>query len=73
MLFLVGLGFLVTLRSINVFVFDWLVRKQETFLLVNSYCLRSKVKLACDLKSQRRNVIMQVLFPAAVIVLVPVH
>ena len=41
--------------------------------MVNSYCLRSKVKLVCDLKSLRRNVIMQVLFPAAVIVLVPVH
>ena len=47
--FLVGLGFLVTLRSIN--VFDWLVA----------------------LKSLRRKVIMQVLFPAAVIVLVPVY
>ena len=57
MLFLVGLGFLVTLRSINVFVFDWLV----------------KVKLVCDLRSLRRNVITQVLFPAAVIVLVSVH
>ena len=34
---------------------------------------RSKVKLVCDLKSRRGNVIMQVLFPAAVIVLVPVH
>ena len=73
MLFLVGLGFLVTLMSINVFVFDWLVRKQETFLLVNSYCLRSKVELVCDFKSLRRNVIMHFLFPAAVIVLVPVH
>ena len=35
--------------------------------------LAIKVKLVCDLKSLRRNVIMQVLFPAAVIVLVPVH
>ena len=50
MLFLVGLGFLVALSSINVFVFDWLVRKQETFSLVNSLCLRSKVKLVCDLR-----------------------
>ena len=50
MLFLIGLGLLVTLSSINVFVFDWLVRKQETFLLVNSLCLRSKVKLVCDLR-----------------------
>ena len=54
MLFLVGLGFLVTLMSINVFVFDWLVRKQETFLLVNSYCLRSKVELVCDFRRRRR-------------------
>ena len=38
-----------------------------------TYCRRSKVKLVCDLKSRRRNVIMQVVFPAAVIVLVPVH
>ena len=35
MLFLVGLGFLVTLRAINVFVFDWLIRKWEAFSLVN--------------------------------------
>ena len=41
--------------------------------MVNSQCLRSKVKLVCVLKSLGRNVIMQVLFPAAVIVLVPVH
>ena len=39
-------GFLVTLRSINVFIFDWLIRKYETFLLVNSWCLRNKLKLA---------------------------
>ena len=31
MLFLVGLGFLVTLRSINVFVFDWLVKFNRLF------------------------------------------
>ena len=41
--------------------------------MVTSQCLRSKVKLVCVLKSLGRNVIMQVLFPAAVIVLVPVH
>ena len=45
-----GLGFLVTLSSINVFVFDWLVRKGETFSLLNSLCLRNKVKLVCDLR-----------------------
>ena len=43
------------------------------FSLVSSQCLRSKVKLVSDLKSLRRNVIMQVLFPAAAIVMVPVH
>ena len=68
MLFLVGLGFLVTLRSINVFVFDW-----EAFSLINSWCLRKKVKLACGLQSFSPNVIMQVLLSAAVIVLVPVQ
>ena len=56
-------------RSVNVLVFDWLIRKYETFLLVNSWCLRNKLKLACDLKSLSRKVIMQVLFPAAAIVL----
>ena len=35
--------------------------------MVNSQCLRSIVKLVCVLKSLRRNVTMQVLFPAAVI------
>ena len=65
--------FQVTFRSVNVLVFDWLIRKYETFSLVNSWCLRSKLKLACDLKSLSRNVIMQVLFAAAVIFLVPVQ
>ena len=49
-------GFLVAFRSIN--VFDWLIKKKETFSLVNSWCLRNKLKLACDLKSLSRNVIM---------------
>ena len=77
MLFLVGLtsliGFLVNLKPINVFIFDWLIRKYETISLVNSWCLRNKGKLAYDFKSLSRNVIMQVPFSAAVIVLVPVH
>ena len=41
MLFLVGLGFLVTLRSINVFVFEWLIRKWEAFSA--PYCVASTV------------------------------
>ena len=53
MLFLVGLtgltGFIVAFRSVNVLVFDWLIRKYETFSLVSSWCLRYKLKLACDL------------------------
>ena len=53
-------SFLVTVWSINVIVFDWLIRKYETFSLVNIWCLRSKLKLACDFKSLNRNVIMQV-------------
>ena len=36
---------------------NWLIRKYETFSLVNSWCLRNKVKLACHLLS-----IMHVLF-----------
>ena len=40
-------------------VFDWLIRKYETLSLVNSWCLRNKVKLACHLLS-----IMHVLFCA---------
>ena len=46
-------SFLVTVWSINVIVFDWLIRKYETLI--------HKLKLACDLKSLHRNVIMQVL------------
>ena len=66
-------GSLVTLKSINVFGFDWLIRKYGTFSLLDSWCLRNKLKLACDLQSLSHNVIMQVLFPAAVIVLVLVQ
>ena len=77
MLFLVGLtgfsGFLVAFRLVNVLVLDWLIKEYETFSLVNSWCLRNKLKLTCDLKSLSGNVILQVLFPAAVIVLVPVQ
>ena len=41
---------------------------------VNSWCLRNKVKLACGLQSLSCNVIMQVLFSAAaIIVLIPVQ
>ena len=54
----------MTFRSITLFV------SIETFSLVSSWRLRNKVKLACDFKSLSRNVIMQVLFSAAVIVLV---
>ena len=43
----------------TVMVCDWLIRKYETFSLVNSWCLRNKVKLACHLLS-----IMHVLFSA---------
>ena len=43
----------------TVMVFDWLIRKYETFSLVNSWCLMNKVKLACHLLS-----IMHVLFSA---------
>ena len=77
MLFLVGLtgltGFIVAFRSVNVLVFDWLIRKYETFSLVSSWCLRYKLKLACDLKSLSRNEIIRVLFSIAVVVLVPVQ
>ena len=79
--------FLVAFRSVNVLVSIGRLENMkrstsspgrfslafETFSLVNSWCLRSKLKLACDLKSLSRNVIVQVLFPAAVIVLVPVQ
>ena len=41
--------------------------------LVYSWCLRNKVKLACDLQSLSRNVILHVLFSTAVIDLVPIH
>ena len=57
--------------SVNVLVFDWLIRNYETFSLVNSWCLENK--LACDWKSLSRNVIMQVVLPAAVIFQVPVQ
>ena len=30
-------GFLVISRTMNVLVFDWLIRKHETFSLVNSW------------------------------------
>ena len=77
MLLLFGLtgltGFIVAFRSANVLVFDWLIRKYETFSLVSSWCLRYKLKLACDLKSLSRNEITQVLFSTAVVVLVPVQ
>ena len=52
-------------------VFDWLTGKYETFSLVNSWYLSNKVKLARDLQSLSRNVIIHVVFSAAVIVLVP--
>ena len=64
--------FVLIFRSINVLVFNWFIRKYETFPLVNSWCL-NRGKLACDLKASSRNVIMQVLLSAAVIVLVLVH
>ena len=77
MLFLVGLtglrGFIVAFRSVNVLVFDWLIRKCETFSLVSSWCLRYKLKLACDLKSLSGNEIIRLLFSTAVVVLVPVQ
>ena len=53
--------FVLICRSVNVLVFDWLIRKYETFSLVNSWCLRNNVKLACGLKSLSRNVITKVL------------
>ena len=54
-------------------VFDWLSGKYEAFSLVNSWYLSNKVKLARDLQSVSCNVIIHVVFSAAVIVLVPVH
>ena len=79
--------FLVAFRSVNVLVSIGRLENMkrstsspgrfslafETFSLVNSRCPGSKLKLACDLKSLSRNVIMQFLFPAAVVVLVPVQ
>ena len=69
MLFLFGLtgltGFVVAFRSANVLVFEWLIRKYETFSLVSSWCLRYKLKLTCDLKSLSHNEITQVLFSTA--------
>ena len=77
MLFLFGLtgltGFIVAFRSANVLVFEWLIRKYETFSLVSSWCLRYKLKLTSDLKSLSRNEITQVLFSTAVVVLVSVQ
>ena len=52
-------------------VFDWLSGKYEAFSLVNSWYLSNKVKLARDLQSLSRNVIIHDVFSAAVIVLVP--
>ena len=52
-------------------VFDWLSGKYEAFSLVNSWYLSNKVKLARDLQSLSCNVIIHVVFSAAVIVLVP--
>lgn len=76
MLFQSGLtgltGFLGTFRSVSFLVFYWLIRKYGKFSLVYSSCLRNKAKLACDLQSLC-NVILHVLFSAAVIHLVPVH
>ena len=57
--------FVLSFRSVNVLVFDWLIRKYKTFSLVNSWCLTNNVKLACGLKSRSRNVIMKVQFSAA--------
>ena len=69
MLFLFGLtgltGFIVAFRSANVLVFEWLIRKYETFSLVSLWCLRYKLKLTCDLKSLSRNEITQVVFSTA--------
>ena len=45
--------FLVAFRSVNVWVFDCLIRKYKMLSLVNSWCLRNKLKLACDLKSSK--------------------
>ena len=64
--------FVLIFKSVYVLVFDWLIRKYGTFPLVNSWCL-NRGKLACNLKASSRNVIMQVLLSAAVIVLVLVH
>ena len=76
MLFQSGLtgltGFLGTFRSVSFLVFYWLIRKYGKFSLVYSSCLRNTAKLACDLQSLC-NVILHVLFSAAVIDLVPVH
>ena len=62
-------GFLVAFRSIN--VLKWSKRN----VLIRQFMVskRNKLKLACDLKSLSGNVIMQVLFLAAVIALLPVQ
>ena len=54
MLFLGGLGFLVTLRSINVFVFDWLVRKLTNENVSYFLTDQSKTKTFIDLKLTRK-------------------
>ena len=54
------------------FSIGWL-ENMKRFQWFNSWCLRNKLKLACDLKSLTLNMIMQVLFPSAVIVLLPVQ
>ena len=64
--------FVLIFKTVYVLVFDWLIRKYGMFPLVNSWCL-NRGKLACNLKASSRNVIMQVLLSAAVIVLVLVH
>ena len=49
--------FLVIFRSsVNGLVFDWLIKKYETFSLVRSWCLRNKVKLESYLQSLSRDV-----------------
>ena len=53
--------FLVIIRSVNIFVFDWLTITKETHLEVDSYSRRNKSLLGCDSKLLSRNVIIQVI------------
>ena len=44
---------------VAIMAFNWLNRNWEKYSLLNSWCRRNKLKLACDFKSLSRNVLLQ--------------